>query len=61
MPHKTICCHVVIINGVVYVGGGAYIDDVLEYHPGSGEGSKLPTPPVAGFAMASLNGQLIYT
>ena len=59
MPHLTFCCHVVIINGVVYVGGGAYIcDDVLEYHPGSGEWSELPTP-VWEFAMASLNGQLV--
>ena len=62
MPHVIVCCHVVIINGVVYVGGGAggFIgDDVLEYHPGSGEWSKLPTPPVVNFAMASLNGQLV--
>ena len=58
MPQWTFFCHVVIINGVVYVGGG-YINDVLEYHPGSGEWSKLPTPPVVFFAMASLSGQLV--
>ena len=60
MPLVTFYCHVVIINGVVYVGGGwDVINDVLEYHPGSGEWSKLPTPPVRSFAMASLNGQLV--
>ena len=59
MPQWTFCCHVVIINGVVYVGGGWFIDDVLEYHPGSGEWSKLPTPLVGLYAMASLNGQLV--
>ena len=58
MPQWTICCHVVIINGVVYVGGGG-VNDVLEYHPGSGEWSKLPTPLVGLYAMASLNGQLV--
>ena len=33
MPHGTFYCHVVIINDVVYVGGGGGrgIDDVLEY------------------------------
>ena len=60
MPRGTFYCHVVIINGVVYVGGGGYISsDVLEYHPGSGEWSKLPRPLVGDFAMASLNGQLV--
>ena len=59
MPFETIYCHVVIINGVVYVGGGLIICDVLEYHPGSGEWSMLPTPLVGYFAMASLNGQLV--
>ena len=58
MPRGTFYCHVVIINGVVYVGGGEVIG-VLEYHPGSGEWSKLPTPPVVHFALASLNGQLV--
>ena len=60
MPHWTFYCHVVIINGVVYVGGGRIIDvGVLEYHPGNGKWSKLPTPPVGNFAMSSLNGQLV--
>ena len=46
---------------MVYVGGGgAFKNDVLEYHPGRGEWSELPTPPVLlGFAMASLNAQLV--
>ena len=58
MPRGTCYCHVVIINGVVYVGGGGF-NSVLEYHPGNGKWSKLPTPPVGLFAMASLNGQLV--
>ena len=43
---------------MVYVGKGGVIG-VLEYHPGSGEWSKLPTPLVGYFAMSSLNGQLV--
>ena len=58
MSRATVYCHVVIINGVVYVGGEA-INAVLVYHPGSGEWSMLPTPPVGLFAMALLNGQLV--
>ena len=59
MHYRTFYCHVVIINGVVYVGGAGVSCDVLEYHPWSGEWSKLPTPPVGNFSMASLNGQLV--
>ena len=45
MPRGTFCCHVVILNDMVYVGGGgAFSNDVLEYHPGRGEWSELPTP-----------------
>ena len=32
---------------------------MLEYHPGRGEWSELPRPHVLGFAMASLNAQLV--
>ena len=56
MPHGTIYCHVIIINDVVYVGGG---DVVLEYHPGRGDWSKLPKPHLGGFVVASLHGRLI--
>ena len=59
MPHGTFYCHIVIINDVVYVGGGGSIRDVLEFHPGRGEWSDLPRPPVGDFAMASLNAQLL--
>ena len=58
LPLRTVYCHVVVINGVVYVGGGGS-NVVLQYHPGSGEWSKLPVPPVGDFAMASLDGQLV--
>ena len=60
-PFKTYHYHVVILNGMVYVGGGNATSeyDVLQYSPRSGEWSKLPTSPVYGFAMASLNGQLV--
>ena len=62
MPHKSYYCHIVILNDMVYVGGGggAFSNDVLEYHPGRGEWSELPTPHEWwGFAMASLNAQLV--
>ena len=60
MPHETFCCRVVMLNDMVYVGGGGIFSyDVLEYHPGRGEWSELPTPPVRDFAMASLNAQLV--
>ena len=59
-PFRTCDYHVVILNGMVYVGGGETIaSTVLQYSPRSGEWSKLPTSPVSGFAMASLNGQLV--
>ena len=60
MPNVTFYCHVVILNDIVYVGGGgALSNDVLEYHPGRGEWSELPRHHVLGFAMASLNAQLV--
>ena len=50
----------VIINGMVYCGGtDASSNTVIQYKPESGDWSKLPTPPVRGFAMTSLNGQLV--
>ena len=56
--------HTVLLNGMVYVGdvghGMAWADcQVMEYSPESGEWSKLPRAPVYGFAMTSLNGQLV--
>ena len=32
---------------------------VIRYNPESGDWSELPRPPVGGFAMTSLNGQLV--
>ena len=52
----------VVIHGVVYCGGGDITcDDVVQYNPESGEWSELPMPPkgLTGFAMTSLNGQLV--
>ena len=54
----------VLLNGMVYVGdvgggSGSAECQVVEYSPESGEWSKLPRAPVRGFAMTSLNGQLV--
>ena len=45
---------------MVYCGGNynAYMCNVLQYNPESGEWSELPRTPVTDFAMTSLNGQL---
>ena len=52
----------VVINGVVYCGGNnPYSRDVIQFTPAEGAWNKLPKPPVRGFAMTSLNGQLVYT
>ena len=56
--------HTVLLNGMVYVGdvGGGSAGakcHVMEYSPESGEWNKLPRAPVRGFAMTSLNGQLV--
>ena len=50
----------VVINGVVYCGGNnPYSRDVIQFTPANGAWNKLPKPPVCGFAMTSLNGQLV--
>ena len=51
----------VVIHGTVYCGGNNIsCDDVVQYNPESGEWSKLPmSPGLCGFAMTSLNGQLV--
>ena len=50
----------VVINGMVYCGGThPHSDDVIQYNPESGDWSKLPKSLVRGFAMTSLNGQLV--
>ena len=54
----------VVLNGRVCIGGGGWCADdsdfiVQQYSPESGEWSKLPNAPVCGFAMTSLNGQLV--
>ena len=52
--------HTVLLNGMVYVGGSDCADhNVQQYSPESGDWSKLPYAPVCGFAMTSLNGQLV--
>ena len=49
-----------IINGMVYYGGDDTSEIVIQYNPKSGDWSKFPKPPVpSGFAMTSLNGQLV--
>ena len=61
LPFGVFRHHVVLLNGMVYVGGGnsSFEYHVLQYNPKSAGWSKLPTSPVRGFAMASLKGQLI--
>ena len=49
----------VVINGVVYCGGNDPSRDVIQFSPENGDWSELPRPPVSGFTMTSLNGQLV--
>ena len=50
----------VVINGMVYCGGNdALSNTVIQYNPEIGDWSELPRFPVMGFAMTSLNGQLV--
>ena len=45
---------------MVYCGGTDPLSNtVIQYNPESGEWSELPRPPVMGFAMTLLNGQLV--
>ena len=45
---------------MVYCGGNdIQTNTVIQYNPESGDWSELPRPPVSGFAMTSLNGQLV--
>ena len=45
---------------MVYCGGtDPSSTTVIQYNPESGDWSELPRPPVVGFAMTSLNGQLV--
>ena len=64
LPIEIHCNNAIILNGIVCIGGGDWnVDDseyiVQQYSPESGEWSKLPKLPVRGFAMTSLNGQLV--
>ena len=55
-----LCAFSVVINGVVYCGGNNPLSpDVIQLTPENGDWSKLPRSPVTGFAMTSLNGQLV--
>ena len=49
----------VVINGMVYCGGNDATNVVIQYNPESGDWSELPRSPVMGFAITSLNGQLV--
>ena len=50
----------VVINGVVYCGGNSpFSSDVIQLTPENGDWSELPRSPLTGFAMTSLNGQLV--
>ena len=54
-----LCASAVVINGMVYCGGNAATDVVIQYNPESGDWSELPKPPAMGFAMTSLNGRMV--
>ena len=56
---KLVFASSVVINGMVYCGGTDTTDVVIQYNPESGDWSELPRSPVMGFAMTSLNGQLV--
>ena len=57
---KLLLASAVVINGVVYCGGSDPRSNVvIQYNPESGDWSELPRSPVKGFAMTSLNGQLV--
>ncbi len=54
----------VVINGIVYVGGGAWGSDaerctVCRYHPGEDKWAKLPPSPVRSFGVGHVSGQLV--
>ena len=54
------CASAVVINGMVYCGDTDPLTNVvIQYNPESGDWSELPRSPVKGFAMTSLNGQLV--
>ena len=53
-----VCAFSVFINEMVYCGGN-YSHDVIQLTPENGDWSMLPRPPVTGFAMTSLNFQLV--
>ena len=50
-----VCASSVVINGVVYCGS----KDVIQLIPENGDWSELPRFSVPGFAMTSLNSQLV--
>ena len=50
----------VVINEVVYCGGNSSLSyKVIQLTPENGDWSRLPRSPVTGFAMTSLNDQLV--
>ncbi len=55
--------HAVVINGVVYVGGGVCVSaelcTVCRYHPGEDKWSRLPPSPVKHFGVGQVSGQLV--
>ena len=49
----------VVINEMVYCGGGEDNATVIQYNAEVDNWNKLPNPPVKDCAMTSLNGQLV--
>ena len=57
LPHSQACSHPVIIDAKVYIRCGSSM--VLEYNPEVDTWLALPQPPVKGFCMTALNGQIV--
>ena len=64
IPVERVLAKTTVINGMVYVGGGAAKDSsqhnlVCKYDPVKDEWTTLPPAPVKGFGVGQLNGKLV--
>ncbi len=64
LPFAMYSAQAVVINGIVYVGGGAYGSNaerctICRYHPGEDKWARLPPSPVRYFGVGQVSGQLV--
>ncbi len=64
LPFAMAGAQAVVINGIVYVGGGAWgknaeLCTVCQYHPGEDKWARLPPSPVKYFGVGQVSGQLV--